>query len=149
LQMIFSGVSCRGVFLRVLCVSMALALAATGCRSGPSPKALPFGVMDQPRGGETLRGIVELRGWALSESGIAQVLVYVDRNYVAAATLGISRPDVAKVYPAFSNRPDSGWTATLDTGKWSAGVHELVVQGTANNGATRDLGAVNVTVAKP
>jgi N-acetylmuramoyl-L-alanine amidase len=145
--MMFFSASCRDLFLRALLVS--IALSAAGCRSDSSRQALPFGVTDEPRSGEALRGNVELRGWALSEGGIKQVTVYVDRNYAATATLGISRPDVAKAYPAFAHGADAGWTASLDTGKFRAGTHELVVQGTANNGATRDFGDVNVSFVKP
>jgi N-acetylmuramoyl-L-alanine amidase len=105
--------------------------------------------MDGPRNGEALHGTVEVRGWALSEGGVQKVNVYVDRNYAVGATLGISRPDVAKAFPAFSHGADAGWTASLDTAKFRAGTHELVVQCTANNGATRDLGDVNVSFAKP
>ena len=147
--MMFFSASCRGLFLRALLVSIPLVLAAAGCRSEGSRQALPFGVMDEPRNGVTLRGTVELRGWALSEGGMKQVIVYVDRNYAATATLGISRPDVAQAYPAFSHGADAGWTASLDTSKLRAGTHEVVVQGTANNGATRDFGDVNVILAKP
>jgi Bacterial Ig domain len=128
---------------------MPLILAAGGCRSESSRQALPFGVMDEPRTGAALRGTIELRGWALSEGGIKQVHVYVDRNFAGSATLDMSRPDVAKAFPAFSHGADAGWTAALDTGKFAAGAHELVVQCTANNGATRDLGDINVSFAKP
>ena len=137
------------LLIKTLLVSMPLVLAATGCRSEISRQALPFGVTDGPRSGETLRGTVEVRGWTLSEGGIRQVIVYVDRNYAATATLGTSRPDVAKAFPTFSHGADAGWTASLDTGKFRAGTHELVVQCTANNGATRDLGDINVIFVKP
>ncbi|MGA2741287.1 MAG: hypothetical protein ABSG65_28090 [Bryobacteraceae bacterium] len=130
-------------------LALPLVLAAAGCRSEGGREALPFGVMDGPRSGEALQGIVEVRGWALSEDGIRQAIVYVDRNYAVAARLGISRPDVAKAFPTFAHGADAGWTASLDTGKFRAGTHELVVQCTANNGATRDLGDINVTVVKP
>ena len=147
--MIFFSPSCRTLFLRTLLVSMPLVLAAVGCRSDSSPKVLPFGVMDAPRNGEGLRGTVQLVGWVLAESGIKQVIVYVDRNYAATATLGGSRPDVATAYPAFSNRQDAGWAASLDTIKFRTGAHELVVQATANNGATRDLSSIVVSFVKP
>lgn len=137
------GLSTKLLSFAILCS------LADGCGSVRAPKTLPFGVMDEPRSGEALRGTVQLRGWALSESGMAQILVYVDRNFAVAATLGGSRPDVAKAYPAFANRPDSGWVAILDTSKFPAGAHEVVVQGTGNNGATRDLGDINVTIVKP
>jgi len=147
--MIFFRTSRVGLPLKALLVSLPFVLAGAGCRSESSRQPLPFGVMDAPRSGEALRGTVELRGWALSESGIKQAIVYVDRNYATTATLGIGRPDVAKAYPAFSHGADAGWTASLDTGKFPAGTHELVVQGTAYNGATRDLGDINVSFAKP
>jgi N-acetylmuramoyl-L-alanine amidase len=101
--------------------------------------------MDAPRNGEGLRGTVPLVGWVLAESGIKQVIVYVDRNYAATATLGRNRPDVARAYPAFSNRTDAGWAASLDTSKFRAGAHELVVQAMANNGAMRDLSSIVVS----
>jgi N-acetylmuramoyl-L-alanine amidase len=133
-----------------LSISLLSLLAAAGCgKSTGSRKPLPFGVMDEPRNGEAVHGIIPVRGWALSESGIAQVLVYVDRKYATPATLGADRPDVAKAFPAFANHPDSGWLASLDTSKLPPGTHEIVVQGTAENGATRDLGDINVTVVKP
>jgi hypothetical protein len=57
--------------------------------------------MDTPRNGEVLRGNVQLAGWMLAESGIEQVMLFVDRNYAATAMLGGSRPDVANAYPLF------------------------------------------------
>lgn len=147
--MIFFSPSYRTPFLKTLLVSMPLVLAAVGCRSDSRPKVIPFGVMDAPRKGEELRGTVQLVGWALAESGIKQVIVYVDRHYAATATLGGTRPDVATAYPAFSNRQAAGWAASLDTSKIGAGVHELVVQATANNEATRDLSSIVVSFVKP
>ena len=103
-------------FLRAL--SFSILVLGTACHTGSGPaslKPLPFGVMDEPRSGETLHGAAQVRGWALSESGIAQVRIYVDRNYVASATLGADRPDVVKAFPAFASHPDAGWAAVIDT----------------------------------
>ena len=141
--------SCRSQFLRNVLVMVALVFAAAGCRSNSRPNTLPFGVIDRPHNGEGLRGTVNLAGWVLAESGIKQVMVYVDRNYAATATLGGSRPDVARAFAAFVHEPNAGWAANLDTSAYPAGAHELVVQATANNGATRDLGAIVVTFGKP
>ncbi len=137
------------VLVTTLLVSIPLVLAVVGCRTDSSPKVLPFGVMDVPRAAETLRGTAQLSGWALSESGIRQVSVYVDRKYAATATLVGSRPDVAKAYAAFSNHPDSGWTVQLDTSAFPPGPHELTVQATADDGATRDLATILVNIVKP
>lgn len=146
---IFFDIARKGFLIKALLISIALVLFTAGCRTEISRQPLPFGVLDAPRSGEALRGTVELRGWSLSESGIKQVAVYVDRNYAGMATLGISRPDVATAYPAFAHAADAGWTASLDTGKFPPGTHELVVQGITNNGAVRDLGDINVSFVKP
>jgi hypothetical protein len=142
----FSASPWRALFFRTLLVVMLLVLGSVGCRSGRRPKVIPFGVMDAPRNGEVLRGTVQLAGWMLADSGIEQVIVFVDHNYAATATIGGSRPDVANAYPAFSTRTDAGWSASLDTSKFPAGAHEVVVQGRANNGATRDLSSIIVSV---
>jgi glycosyltransferase involved in cell wall biosynthesis len=123
--------------------------AAAGGRTGSIPWVLPFGMMDAPLAADTLRGTAQMNGWALAEGGVKEVIVYVDRTYAGAATLGISRPDVVRTYPAFSNQPNSGWTAQLDTSTYSPGTHQLTVQATSNNGATRDLATISVRIVKP
>ena len=143
----FFSPSWSALLLRTVLVSTPLTVGA--CRSPSIQNDLPFGVMDVPRNGEGLRGTVQLVGWALAESGIKQVIVYIDRHYAATAKLGLCRPDVAKAFPPFSNVTDAGWAATLDTSKFQNGAHDLVVQATANNGATRDLSSINVSFLKP
>ena len=140
--------SCKSFFLRSLLALVPLVSGTIGYRGESRSNILPFGVMDTPRNGERLHGIVQLVGWALAESGIKQVMVYVDRNYAVTAVLGGSRPDVADAYPAFSDGPKAGWVASLDTRTFPAGSHDLVVQATANNGATRDLSSIAVSFVK-
>ena len=134
-------------------LSLACCMAFTGCGSKPDETAtslsrLPFGVIDVPRSGETLRGAVGLGGWALSEDGISRIAIYVDRNYVLAATIGGPRPDVAKVYPGFTDAATSGWNAVLDITAFPAGPHEILVQAQSKHGAVRDLGNLAATFAK-
>src|SRR5215472_7787256 len=87
-SMKFFSPSWSALLLRTVLVSTPLAVG--GCRSPSIPNDLPFGVMDVPRNGEGLRGTVQLVGWALAESGIKQVIVYVDRHYAATAKLGLN-----------------------------------------------------------
>jgi hypothetical protein len=128
-----------------------LALFLTSCSSPEEkkPGKLPFGVMDTPHSGDTLRGVAVLSGWALSENGIQRVSVYIDRIYVMPAQIGGRRPDVAKAFPGITANEKSGWSASLDTAAFTPGVHEIVVQAMANDGATRDLASINVNVAQP
>ena len=147
---------CGGVLSSaVLTLTLSLAVFCSSCGkpagqgSRPSVVAqLPFGAVDTPVAGQTLRGRVLVGGWALSEAGIRQVTIHIDRNFVAEATLGGPRPDVAKVHPGFPDSGTSGWNALLDTRVISEGPHELTVQARSKAGATRDLATIQVTIAR-
>jgi len=118
----------------------------SAARARASYSMLPFGVVDSPRSGEALHGRSTLRGWALSESDIESVAVYLDRALAGFATLGVSRPDVQKAFPAFPGAAQAGWQLDFDVTGMKPGPHELEIQARSRQGATRDLGAVAVTV---
>jgi hypothetical protein len=126
-----------------------VAVAATTSCSSPSFSKLPFGFVDAPRPGETLRGAITIAGWALSEDRIERVAIYIDRSYASRALLGQARPDVAKAYPGMPNAAVSGWITVLNTGSFSQGKHEIIVQARSEDGALRDIGTVPVVFAPP
>lgn len=132
--------------LFILAAIMALAFWKGHATSARATYAmLPFGVVDSPRPGEALRGRTTLRGWALSESEIESVTVYLDRTLAGFATLGVSRPDVQKAFTAFPGAAESGWQLDFDVTGMKPGPHELEIQARSRRGATRDLGNVAVT----
>jgi hypothetical protein len=109
--------------------------------SNSHPK-LPLGYIDAPKPGATsskASGALELSGWALSESGIDSVSVYVDGIYSVNATIKIARADVQKAYPNMRDAASGGWWASLPLASIPAGVHDLTVQLKAGSGAIRDL----------
>jgi hypothetical protein len=79
--------------------------------------------VDVPRAGIPVASPFELAGWAISPSGISQVLVLMDGIYAATANLLQSRPDVCAAYP-FSdpNCPNVGFRALISA---SPGTHSL------------------------
>jgi N-acetylmuramoyl-L-alanine amidase len=89
---------------------------------------------------------VILAGWAIHESGIQSIEIFLDREYAVDGNIGVDRPGVASAYPAFQRQMISGWNALIDTTQLSSGPHEIVVKVRAKNGGTRDL-AVPVVVA--
>lgn len=139
--------------LLILVFSLIATAYAGGTHSGTRLRAashrttLPFGVIDYPRPGSTVQRRAEVIGWALSEAGIREVSIYVDRNFVRNARIGGFRPDVAKVYPALKD-DHSGWMIGLETMFYRPGPHELTVQATDNNGAKRDLGTITINVVR-
>ena len=131
----------------ILVAIIALAFwKGSAARARATYSMLPFGVVDSPRPGAALRGRSTFRGWALSESEIESVAVYLDRTLAGFATLGVSRPDVQKASPAFPGAAESGWQLDFDVTGMKPGPHELEIQARSRQGATRDLGDVAVTV---
>lgn len=134
----------------VACLLVATSLGAASCSSGvrpPDPKnELPFGVVDLPRPGATVRRTAFVSGWALDDSSIKGVRVYLDSRYVSDARLGVERADVSKVYPRYAHGTNAhGWGVEVDFSAVT-GAHTLLVQAIDDRGATRDVGVVSVHV---
>lgn len=109
---------------------------------------LPFGGVNAPVSGQKVKGKLSMAGWAISDTGIESVSVYVDRSFATASTLGVSRPDVGQAYPAFNNSDKAGWTAELDMSAISPGWHELTIQARSKDGTSRDLASLPVLVER-
>jgi len=142
-------------------VATALVLfTMTGCggdRSSPSNPAgapaptppdpsnqLPFGTLDAPAANATVPREVTVSGWAMDDTGVEGVRVYVDGHFIQSTTLTVDRADVSAAVPAYARQSDRhGWTVTIGLGP---GTHTILAQAVDRAGATRDLGSVSVTV---
>lgn len=126
---------------------LVVAAAAGACGGAPNPtNELPFGAVDMPQAGAVVpRGPLVVGGWAMDDTGVSVVRLYVNRRFVAETRLEVPRPDLIKVYPAYLHGTEfHGWNVTVTlTG---TGPHEILAQAVDRAGATRDLGVVNVTV---
>ena len=123
--------------------------AITSCNRSSAHGPLPIGAIDVPPLGHmaVLKDKAEFFGWGFAEGGLREVNLYVDGRYLATATLGIARPDVAKVFPQASGT--SGWHVVAGTTGISAGRHEFIIQGVAKTGAVRDFGVIHAEVRRP
>lgn len=125
-------------------------LAAWGCGVGkPDPKnELPFGAMDTPANGATVRRSVVVGGWALDDSAVSAVRVYVDGKFTAQTQITVPRPDVSRRYPKYAKGTDlHGWMVPIAIAQ--PGVHAILAQAVDDQRATRDLGNVSVIVLPP
>jgi N-acetylmuramoyl-L-alanine amidase len=116
--------------------------APESSQSPSSRPKLPLGYIDVPKPGASpskASNALELSGWALSESGIESVSVYVDRVYSVSAKIKIARSDVEKAYPGMKDAAAAGWWASLPLASLAPGLHDLTVQLKASSGAIRDL----------
>jgi hypothetical protein len=133
--------------------AIAIAAAAAGCGSSggsafkePDPtNELPMGYVDMPSANAVVPPQFPVAGWALDDTGIDAVRLYVDGRYVMSTHLETDRPDVTKAFPQYTVEGNKhGWQAMLKVDR--PGPHMLIVQAVDKAGATRDLGVVPFTV---
>lgn len=138
----------RLTLVAVLLITLNAGLLSQTSSNAKSPPKLPYGGVNFPASGQKIKGKVDLVGWALSESGIASVSIYLDRSFVADCSTGQARPDVAKAYPKVNGSGASGWKLTFDSAKFSPDWHELTIQARSRAGATRDLATLPILIAR-
>ncbi|MDP4143924.1 MAG: Ig-like domain-containing protein [Bacillota bacterium] len=78
---------------------------------------------------------VNVSGWALNDSGIKQVDIYVDAQKVGQANIGLSRPDVDAVYSGYTNGINCGYTYNLSVNNLYLGKHIISAESTGNDGS--------------
>lgn len=103
--------------------------------------------IDQPINDSTVKDNVTINGWALNFSGIKEVKIYVDGNYVGNATTGLSRVDVKQVYPAYKDADKSGYSYSLNTQNIPQGKRVVKVQAIGNDGSVQEK-TTNITLEK-
>ena len=110
---------------------------------------LPIGVVDTPAAGEVLRpGPTLVGGWAVDDTRIVEIRIYFDGRFVARTTVTVARPDVAKALPKYARDGDlHGWNVVVDFAA-TAGAHTILAQAVDSSGATRDIGAIAITVPR-
>jgi len=113
--------------------------------AAPSHRAAPDSflalVCDNPRDGSvlTVPDVVEIRGWALADSGIDRVLIGINDDPPVPASYGIPRPDVVGRYPGVIGAGQSGYRFVWDPISLPEGPCTLRVTAVARNGRTREI----------
>ena len=101
-------------------------------------KLLSRSSLDEPTSNTTVAsGQLKVRGWALADSGIKEVRVYVDSIDLGTITYGTTRTDVNKAYPGYSSGNNAGFEGIINLGGMTTGDKKLTVKITANDGTTQ------------
>ena len=112
--------------------------------------AQPIGVIDEPRPGQTVSGIVRVSGFVLDFNAIDKIEIFLDGGSVPVnnADINLPRPDVLIAFPNYANSPTSkpGFLSSFFTGTLSNGLHSLTVKATDSTGAVTVLGPVSINV---
>ncbi|AJA46748.1 NlpC/P60 family protein [Clostridium pasteurianum DSM 525 = ATCC 6013] len=115
-------------------------------KSKPSPNLKSMTCIDTPRSGSFLNKNTLIGGWALNKSGVKEVQILVDGKFKGRAKIGISRQDVARVYPAYKNK-NSGYNYILDYRSIGQGTHTITVKAIGKNN-TSNTNSIKVNVNK-
>lgn len=79
-------------------------------------------------------GILPLTGWALDDSGIARVDIFVDGFLAGRADLRQNRPDVGLLYPGFPDSNRAGFGFLLDSTQYLNDLHTITARVISNTG---------------
>jgi hypothetical protein len=116
---------------------------------------LPFGAVDTPASGQTVSGIITVHGWALTP-GTAMIPVdgstidvVVDGVVVGHPAYNQARPDVQRLFPAYTNSAAPGGSFVLDTRTLSNGLHTIAWVVRDNAGNAKGIGSKFFTVENP
>ncbi|MHC5079084.1 MAG: YfhO family protein [Planctomycetota bacterium] len=86
--------------------------------------------VEHPSFGVTVKGRVEVRGWAVGRNPPDRVEVLLDDKVIGEARRGIASPHLAMRFPAATDPGRGGVLFPFDTGAHPAGSHRLSLRGT-------------------
>jgi extracellular elastinolytic metalloproteinase len=99
------------------------------------PNQLPVGAIETLTNGQTVRGVITIRGWAYDPDGtISLVRVLSNGAFVSTARYGIARPDICATLPDVTACPAIGFELEYDTRLMPNGPGRLGVILTDNRG---------------
>lgn len=129
-----------------------LAGCAAGCKADVKPKRqtarnLPtIGFIDSPAAEATVGPMFVVAGWALDDSGVERVRVYLDDELVTDVTLTVMRPDVEKQFPPrVGAGTPHGFTTMVDAGS-RAGYCTIRVEALDGLGALTQFATTNIRI---
>ena len=137
--------------LLALCVLVAsAALAGHITRRGVAQPALQtiFSI-ETPVDGQTVFGIVEVRGFVLDGRGVSRITLLVDGAPVHDADINQPRPDVRRKYPRFQGEdfPDeTGFLTSFLASNYTDGSHTVAIRVTYSNSEVVGLAGIPVIV---
>ena len=104
----------------------------------------PLAVVEQPLANSQIAGKVNVSGWALDDTAVSSVDVYVDGVLAGNAMYGGNRSDVGNDFP---HAPTGiGYGFLLDTSQYGNGAHTIEVRVLDSSGNLAVLPHVPVTI---
>jgi Big-like domain-containing protein len=129
-----------------------LALIPAGCKNEAKPKRQTepnppsIGFIDSPAPESVVGPLFTVAGWALDESGVDRVRIYLDDQLVATAPLTVMRPDVDRAFsPKTGAGTPHGFSLVIDAGS-RAGYCTIRAEAIDGRGALTQFATTNVKI---
>lgn len=107
--------------------------------------SVPLAVVDQPVSGANVSGTLTVSGWAVDDTAVSKVYVYLDAVRIGAASYGDSRPDVALT--TLPQAPTNvGYHFSFDSRRFANGMHTVQVRVVDSTGNIGVLPSITVNV---
>ena len=106
------------------------------------------GFIEKPLEGATVSGMVLVQGWALDESQISRIDLYVDGQFQHSATLNIPRIEIIEAYrdwPGIQTRKPGFQTGFLSA-NFSNGAHTIYALVTTTDNRTFEIGRRTINI---
>lgn len=111
-----------------------------------NPKTPLIIALEEPSSQFTSNGIANLRGWAVGQSAIKKIELFIDGQYSSDVPFGGARFDVGNIYPEYPNSSKSGFSMAFSYSDLSEGNHTALVRVHDAKGRTQDSNTTfNVT----
>ncbi|MFA9398539.1 MAG: Ig-like domain-containing protein [Clostridiaceae bacterium] len=111
-------------------------------------KLQPRGWIDVPNSIVYYNGIINIKGWAVNDSGIKDIKVYFDNALVGSGEYGVLRADVNKVFPGYPSGDNSGFLVSTSLGSVKNGNHSIMVEAIGTDGTSiklmKDIDIINM-----
>lgn len=90
--------------------------------------------LEEPTNASSATGVSNIRGWAVSSSGINRLELFINGNFISEIPYGGNRGDVEGAFPDITDSINSGFGQTFNYGLLGQGEHSMTVRAYANNG---------------
>jgi hypothetical protein len=135
------------------CPAVLLAVALGGCYGEDAKPRRPternppsIGFIDAPAAQSVVGPRFVVAGWALDESGVDRVRVFLDDELIANAPLTVMRPDVEQAYKiSFGVGRPHGFTFAVDAGT-RKGYCTIRLEALDGRGAITQFATMNVRI---
>ena len=84
--------------------------------------------IEEPVQGSTVAGVGNIRGWALGDSNILSVALYIDGRYIADIPHGGTRNDVRDAFPVRPGSAEAGYSMAFAWGLLTPGSHQIRIR---------------------